>query len=125
MRKLLAWCRSRPSTIVLSVCLAPPLVAILGAFGAHLFLNWQAERRWQVYAADAPKCGVSFEREQFAPPKIPESENFAMIPMMRAIFVPKAKSPMALPIENRPSFGDRITGKHFDWEKWQTYSSSL
>ena len=114
MRKLFPWLRSHP------------FISIFGGFlallvAAHFFLNWQAERRWQAYVKEGRARGVKFDLTEFAPPKIPDEENFAALPMMRAIMQPGAKSPMALPEKDRPNFGNRLKGERFDWVKWQTY----
>ena len=85
MRKLPAWLRSHP---IVSILLA---VAALLA-GMHFFLNWQAERRWQAYVKEGRARGVKFGLTEFAPPKIPDEENFAALPMMRAIMHPARKN---------------------------------
>ncbi len=90
-------------------------------FGFHLVANWRAEQRWQAYAAVARAGGVKLALTDFAPPEIPEGENFAALPMMRAIFANGAKSPMALPEKDRPSFGNPLKGQRLDWETWQTF----
>ena len=114
MRKLPAWFRSHP--------IIPILLALAALFtGAHFFLNWQAERRWQAYVKEGRARGVKFDLTEFAPPKIPDAENFAALPMMRAIMQPGAKSPMALPEKDRPNFGNTLKGERLDWEKWQTF----
>ena len=125
MRKLPAWLRSHPSTIVVAVCLAPPLAALLIAIAAHFFLNWKAERRWHAYVKEGRARGVKFDLTEFAPPKIPDEENFAALPMMRAIMQRGAKSPMALPEKDRPNFGNVLKGERFDLEKWQAYFKDI
>ena len=114
MRKLPAWFRSHP---IVSILLA---VAALFTV-THFFLNWQAERRWQAYVKEGRARGVKFDLTEFAPPKIPDEENFAALPMMRAIMQPGAKSPMALPEKDRPTFGNPLKGERLDWEEWQTF----
>ena len=114
MRKLLAWLRSRP---IIAGCIAFLALCVC----LHFFLNWKAERRWQAYAKEARARGVKLNLTDFAQPKIPDEENFAALPMMRAIMQPGAKSPMALPTANPPSFGDPRKGERLDWQKWQSY----
>ena len=114
MRKLPAWFRSHP---IVSILLA--LAALFA--GTHFFLNWQSERRWQAYVKEGRARGVKFDLAEFAPPKIPDEENFAALPMMRAIMQPGAKSPTALPDKDRPSFGNPLKGERLDWKKWQTF----
>ena len=113
MRKLPAWFRSHP---IVSI-----LLAVAALFTAtHFFLNWQSERRWQAYVKEGRARGVKFNLTEFAPPIIPDEENFAALPMMRAVFA-GGKSPMALPPEYPPSFGDPRKGERIDWVKWQAY----
>jgi hypothetical protein len=114
MHKPSAWIRSRP---LITVFLAAATIGL----GFHLFANWRAERRWQAYAAEARTRGVKLALTEFAPLEIPDAENFAALPMMRAIFANGAKSPMALPEKGRPSFGNPLKGERFDWEKWQKF----
>ena len=109
MSKLSEWFRSHPILSIFAAFLAVGLCA-------HFFLNWQSERRWQAYAKAARARGVKLYLTDFAPPEIPDAENFAALPMMRAIFQPGAKSPMALPPKDRPSFGDPLKGeRHGQW----------
>ena len=114
MRKLSVWIHS------------PPIIATLGAFVglflvAHFFLNWRAERRWQTCVVAARARGVKLHLTDFERPEIPDAENFAALPIMRAVFSNGAKSPMALPGKDRPTFGDARKGERMDWEKWQAY----
>ena len=114
MRKLSAWIQSHP------------ILAMLGAFTAlflvsHFYLNWRAERRWQAYAEAARARGVKLHLTDFERPEIPDAENFAALPMMRAVFTGSLKSPMALPGSRWPTFGDARKGERMDWEKWQAY----
>ena len=114
MRKLFPWLRSHP------------FISIFGGFlallvAAHFFLNWRAERRWQAYAEAARARGVKLHLTDFERPEILDEENFAALPMMRAIMQPGATSPMALPEKDRPSFGDPRKGERLDWVKWQAF----
>ncbi len=111
MRKLSAWIHSHPILAMMTAFTALFLVA-------HFFLNWRAERRWQAYAAAARARGVKLHLTDFERPEIPDAENFAALPMMRAVFSGSVKSPMALPDNNRPGFGDTRKGERMDWVKW-------
>lgn len=116
MRKIAAWFHSHPlSTIFLGV--------IVAGIGAHLFANWRAEIRWQRYAAEARARGVKLTLPEFARPEIPDEENFAALPMLRAAFAGGGKSPFALPTisGSRPQFGDPLKGERIDWAAWQRY----
>ncbi len=95
------------------------LVAVL--WGTHEFLNWQAERRWQRYAEQARARGVKLLLTEFAAPEIPDAENFAALPIMRAAF-----SNGTQPFELRfgrplPERGDALKGNGIDWKAWQKY----
>ncbi len=116
MRKVAAWLRSHPLTAIF-------LVLIAFAVATHLFANWRAEVRWQNYCAAARARGVKLTLAEFAPPEIPDAENFAALPMFKAIFLPGAKDPMALPgtPKGKTNFGPPRKGEPFDWQKWQTY----
>ena len=116
MRRLPAWFRSHPLT---TICLA--LVGF--AVGAHLFANWRAEVRWQRYCTEARARGVKLTLAEFAPPEIPDAENFAALPMFRAIFNGGVQRPMELPGKSgsRPSTGNMHRGERLDWQKWQIF----
>src|SRR6187401_3782852 len=115
MHKVTGWFRKHPVIAVLAVI-------VLGCVGGHYFLNWRAERRWQAYAVEARARGVKLALTDFERPEIPDAENFAALPMMRAIFTAGAKSPMELPATGRPSFGDPLKGERFDWESGSSIS---
>ena len=118
MRKLFPWLRSHP------------FISIFGGFlallvAAHFFLNWRAERRWQAYVREGRARGVKFDLTEFAPPKIPDEENFAALPLMRAISLHDGKTPMAFPLGDRPQFIGSVNGEAISWEKWQTYFKTV
>ena len=114
MHKVVGWIREHPVIVVLGVF-------VFVCVCAHYFLNWRAERRWQTYAAEARSRGVKLALTDFERPEIPDAENFAALPMMRAIFASGAKSPMELPGGRRPGSADPAKGERFPWEKWQQY----
>lgn len=95
------------------------LVAVL--WGTHEFLNWQAERRWQRYAEEARARGVKLQLTEFATPEIPDAENFAALPMMRAAFSNGTK-PFELKFGGTmPDRGNALKGTRIDWQAWQKY----
>ena len=116
MRKVAAWFRAHPLTTM-------GLAIIAFAVATHLFANWRAEVRWQNYCTAARARGVKLTLAEFAPPEIPDAENFAALPMFKAIFLPGAKDPLSLPDapKGKPNFGAPQKGEPFDWQKWQTY----
>jgi len=78
MRVVLAWLRSHPkSTIAVG--------ALALVFGVHRFIEWNTERRWQQYRAEAAARGVKFTLEELVTPEIPDEENFAALPMWRTV----------------------------------------
>lgn len=111
MRRVPAWLRSHPLT---TMCLV--LVGL--AVGFHLFANWRAEVRWQRYCAEARARGVKLTLAEFAPPEIPDAENFAALPMFRAAGG-SLRSSMELPGRNSLNFGDALKGERTDWQAWR------
>lgn len=116
MRRVAAWFRSHPLTsgiLLLVGCLV----------GMHFFANWRAEVRWQHYCTEARARGVKLTLAEFAPPEIPDAENFAALPMFRAIFNGGVQRPMELPTTNgkRPEFGNAVKRERIDWTAWQTF----
>ena len=110
MRRVFAWFRSHPLTTIF-------LVLIGFAVGTHLFANWRAEVRWQNYCAAARARGVKLTLAEFAPPEIPDAENFAMIPLFsgarsQALDFPRTSGRL-------PDFGDALKGEKTDWSAWQ------
>ena len=116
MRRVFAWFRSHPLTTIF-------LVLIGFAVGTHLFANWRAEVRWQRYCAAARARGVKLTLAEFAPPEIPDAENFAKIPMLRAIFTGGVQRQMELPVVSgkRPYLGNVTKGERIDWKEWQKF----
>jgi hypothetical protein len=114
VRRLLDWCRSHPWTTAIAgfVC--------FGA-GLHFFLNWRSERAWELYSAEARARGVKLTLAEIAIPEIPDEENFAAIPILKAAFA-NGKRPFELPLisgAGRLTFGDIIKGQRTDWTTWQ------
>lgn len=114
MRTRLAWLRSHPIISTITGLIA---LCVCG----HFFLNWKAERRWQTYVKEGRARGVKFDLAEFSPPPIPDEENFAALPMMRAAAENDGKSPLTMPSANRPSRVDFAKGKPVDWQKWSQY----
>ena len=113
VRKFSDWCRSHPW-----------IASVAGFAGfcllLHFFLNWQAERRWEKYCEGARARGVKLTLPEFAPPEIPEEENFAALPLLR--FAGGTAGAFALPPSNRPLWGgDPMNRQSTNWTAWQTY----
>ena len=90
MRRVFAWFRSHPLT---TIC----LVLIGCAVGTHLLANWRAEVRWQRYCAAARARGVKLTLAEFAPPEIPDAENFGALPMFSAAMAQSPKRAFRFP----------------------------
>ncbi len=116
MRRVFAWFRLHPLTSIF-------LGLVVFAVGVHLLANWRAEVRWQRYCAAARARGVKLTLAEFAPPEIPDAENFAKIPMLRAIFNGGVQRPMELPVVNgkQPYLGNVMKGERIDWKEWQKF----
>jgi len=116
MRKVSAWLRTHPW-----LASAGGIVAFCATL--HLFLNWQAEQRWQRYAAEARARGVQLTLPEFARPEIPDEVNFAALPLLRTAFSSGGRSSFAWPVTSRtrPSFGDVLRGERIDWTIWQRH----
>ena len=116
MRKIAAWFRSHPLTVI--------GLALVGcALGLHLFANWRAEVRWQNYCATARARGVKLTLAEFAPPEIPDAENFAKLPMFRTALTRGAPSPFKMP---RPNGGSTPAysyskGERLDFKAWAKF----
>ena len=115
MRKITAWLRAHSLTAIF-------LAVIASAVALHLFANWRAEVRWQNYCTAARARGVKLTLAEFAPPEIPDAENFAALPMFKTIRDGGVQRPMELPSSNgrQPDFGNPLKAEPFDWAKWQT-----
>ena len=93
MSRLLAWFRAHR-------IVTWSLRGVLALWGVHLWLNWAAEREWRDYCEAARRRGVKLTLAEFAPPEIPDAENFAALPMFQAAFAASAGSipnPFELP----------------------------
>lgn len=70
--------------IMVSIILA--VIAVLIIPGCYLVARIRGKMAWEKYAAEARQRGVKFDRADFVPPKIPDNENFASIPIFEATF---------------------------------------
>lgn len=116
MRRIAAWFRSHPLTTSF-------LVVVGCAVGAHLFANWRAEVRWQSYCTEARARGVKLTLAEFAPPEIPDSENFAKIPMLRTAFTQGAPTPFKMPRPRGmgPPAYNYTKGERIDFQAWAIF----
>ncbi|HSI12821.1 MAG TPA: hypothetical protein VK961_12300 [Chthoniobacter sp.] len=114
------------------------VAVILGGVIVFFWSEWRAEQRWQRYASEARARGVKLILADFAQPEIPDDQNFAALPMMRAAF---ANSPINRPFEmpsiggrqrgqfprgtSAPSLGNAMRGERIDWMNWQQFFQSV
>lgn len=59
------------------------LVTLLALF--HAEENWRGQRAWRAYRAAMEAKGAVFEFSAFAPPPVPDEENFAMTPLLKPL----------------------------------------
>jgi hypothetical protein len=94
---------------------------------------------WKAYETDAKQRGVKLEFADFIPPKIPDAENFASIPLFENVFRAEDTKPqqpypypLTLPVPpggpsngsdlaKLPPFSDPNTQKRIDFANWQKY----
>lgn len=90
LRKVWPWVGAHPIwTIFLT----------FGAFliGGHFVANWRSERAWQQYCEAARARGVKLTLAEIAPPPVPDDQNFAELPMWKALFANQAARTFGLP----------------------------
>ena len=89
--------------------------------------NWRGSRAWENYRAAAEKRGVKLFLKDFIQPDIPDSENYAAVPLIRDLFA-KTKDgenpprPFGLPPgEKIPTAPNDVKGHRFDLTGWQDF----
>jgi hypothetical protein len=97
--------------------------------GFYLFEKYRGKRAWGTYQKEAKQRGVKLDLAEYVPPKVPDAENFASIPIFEAAFrasdegyqlpdpfkLPKRKSG-EMPQLNNPNNQTTI-----DLAAWQKY----
>jgi hypothetical protein len=53
--------------------------------------RWRGERQWKNYRTEALKRGAKLDIKDVIPPDIPDAENFAAIPLIQELFIPRAE----------------------------------
>lgn len=83
--------------------------------------NSLSERRWQQYCDAARARGVKLTLSEIEPPSVPDEQNFASLPIWRAIFDGSAPKPLELPRKggSLPRFGNPVKSEPMDWSAWQ------
>ena len=93
--------------------------------------NWRGRRAWEVWRAAAEKRGTKLFLTDFVAPEIPDSENFAAIPLFRDVFakLPSgevAPNPFRLYVDSHdttklPKPPNDIEARRFDAAGWQEF----
>ena len=102
---------------------------VILVLGIHLEEGIRGHAAWHRYETEAKQRGVKLEFAAFVPPKIPDAENFASIPIFEAVFSAAGKkqdipNPFKLPKAANgsfPKFGDSNRQAVVDLAVWQTY----
>jgi len=107
------------------------LIAITVGFvpGFYLEEKIRGERAWRAYERDAQQRGVKLAFADLIPPPVPDSENFASIPLFEAVFrASDAKQPIPNPFavfsshnSKRPKLSDPIKQQPVDLAAWRTF----
>ena len=106
---------------------SPIVVALLVTIGIFYVEEEQRGRTaWEEYRATAEKRGVKLFMKDIIPPDVPDSENYAAIPLIRDMFAetkPGVASPeiFAFGHGKRPKLGDFNTGRRADLREWQEF----
>ncbi len=104
---------------------------ILAVPGYYLEERIRGAREWKAYQADAQQRGIKLDFAAYIPPKIPDSENFASIPIFDAAFRASDENPSAvvpnpfrfpwLNVDKFPLLSDPNGQKPVDLAAWQKY----
>ena len=104
------------------------LPALLGATViVHAAENEPCRTAWEAYRAAAEKRGVKLFIKDFVQPDIPDAENYAAIPLIRAMFDERkpgedSSGPFALPKDkDRPKVSSFTKGTRTDLGAWRDY----
>jgi hypothetical protein len=85
----------------------------------------RGRKKWETYRSEAAARGVKLDLKDVLQPDVPDAENFAAIPMVRALFETKPPptwfSTLKLDQTGVPSFGDSDKGKPLDLAKWRDF----
>jgi hypothetical protein len=86
----------------------------------HLIADWRTEVRWRRYEAEARARGVKIVATEMSLPEVPTEQNFADLPMFRAVVTGGAQRPMAMS-SSRPLDVNAVKGERMDWLQWQEH----
>lgn len=74
--------------------------------GVHLVENWRGTRAWEAWKAERIAAGEVRDLNAYAPPPVPDAENFAKVPMIEAAVLGR---PGAIPMKDLPGLS-KISG---------------
>ncbi len=97
--------------------------------GLYLVEKYRGRAAWRAYETEAKARGVKLDLADYIPPKIPDAENFASIPIFEAVFrASEAKeetpNPFKLPPAKNgklPNFADPVKQERINLAAWQKY----
>ena len=96
-------------------------------YGFCLEERWRGQRAWAAYREAALARGAKLDLETVIPPAVPDTENFAAIPMIREIFAASAAGKpapewfAALKLKERPLPAFPGDTRDFSLAAWQKF----
>jgi hypothetical protein len=132
-KRLLSW-----HTLRVLLFIGVALVTLVAL--VMVFENWRGKRAWLRYKAEWEAKGEKFDIASFLPPRVPDSENFAMTPFL-APLLDYTQRPGAVWRDSNalaraqsitfsgsqghpPKFANRDKGEKTDLRPWQEYYRS-
>jgi tetratricopeptide (TPR) repeat protein len=70
--------------------------------------NWRGKRAWENFRREWEAKGEKFELSAFAPPAVPDEQNFAMAPMVVSSYAGKMNRQESADGMTKPANGDRM-----------------
>ena len=115
---------SRKTAIRLALTVACLIVLI---FALRAYENRRGAQAWAAYRTDAEQRGVRLWLSDFVPPPVPDSENFAAIPIIQEIFAAAEErrefhSVLALPPRTQggwPPLAEPLKSRRIDLVQWR------
>jgi hypothetical protein len=109
------------------ICRVLVVVGVLMIPGFYLEERVRGQAAWRTYESAAKQRGVKLDLADYLPPKVPDAENFASIPIFADVFRASdtggdIPDPFTLPKPAKgesPKFGDLIQQTPVDLAAWQ------
>jgi len=133
LKRVFSW-RTFRAVLFLGIALVTLAALVLA------FENWRGKRSWLKFKAEAEAKGEKFDLASFIPPRVPDSENFAMTPLLAPLFdyttgrgtvwrdsnaVARAQGISVSGSHGHPpNFGNRNKDERTDLRLWQAYYRS-